>query len=69
VFIKALIHSPPERHIPSLLLATFRVVVLKYGLKNNNITFEVEKGEIPEGVLDGLPYQQDFKVVKSDSIL
>lgn len=33
-------------------------------LKNNNITFEVKKGEIPDGMLDYLPYQTDLKVVK-----
>jgi hypothetical protein len=32
-----------------LLLATFRVVILKYGLKNDNIASEVEKREIPKG--------------------
>ncbi len=33
-------------------------------LKNNNITFEVKKGEIPDGMLDDLPYQTDLAVVK-----
>lgn len=30
-------------------------------LKNNKVTFEVKEGEIPEGMLDDLPYRTDFK--------
>ena len=33
-------------------------------LKNNGITCEVREGEIPEGMLDDLPYDTDLRVVK-----
>ena len=33
-------------------------------LKNNGITYEVKKGEIPDGLLDDLPFESELRVVK-----
>lgn len=33
-------------------------------LKDNNITYDVKKGEIPDGILDDLPFESELRVVK-----
>lgn len=33
-------------------------------LKNNNITFEIKEGKIPDGLLDDLPFESELRIVK-----
>lgn len=33
-------------------------------LKNNNITCEVKKADIPDGILDDLPFESELRVIK-----
>ena len=33
-------------------------------LKDNNITFDVKKGDMPDGILDDLPFESELRIVK-----